>query len=161
MQLTRGQVAIYVEISRAHVSDLEKGKSNPSIDLLRRLALYYKTTVDYLLELTEDPKLPGATEDAVLTVKREEQEQLLGDLPSEYKQVVIQLVTALKEVEGKSRERLLGKFMMRMLGDFEDRYGEQAAQELLDAIDLFANTGDDSTLRAWFSKYLGADDFLP
>src|SRR5688572_9431141 len=107
LKLTRGQVATYLEISRTHVSDLEKDKSNPSIDLLRRLARYYRTTVDWLLELTEISKLPGAIEDAAVTVHREEHEHLIGDLPIEYKRIVVQLIGAFQEVEVNSRDRIL------------------------------------------------------
>lgn len=53
--LTGRAVATYLKISNAHVSDLEKGKAKPSLELLVRLANYYHTSVDYLLGLTDDP----------------------------------------------------------------------------------------------------------
>lgn len=47
--------ATYLGISSAHVSDMENGKAGPSLELLTRLAKYYRTTTDYLLGLTDDP----------------------------------------------------------------------------------------------------------
>ena len=47
--------ATYLGISSAHVSDMENGKAGPSLDLLVRLAKYYRTTADYILGLTDDP----------------------------------------------------------------------------------------------------------
>lgn len=34
---------------------MENGKAGPSLDLLTRLAKYYRTTADYLLGLSDDP----------------------------------------------------------------------------------------------------------
>ena len=39
---------------------MENGKAGPSLDLLTRLAKYYRTTADYLLGLSDDPA-PAAT----------------------------------------------------------------------------------------------------
>ncbi len=55
-RLKNSQVATYLNISTAHVSDIENGKSNPSLDLLARLARYYDTSSDYLLGITDDPR---------------------------------------------------------------------------------------------------------
>lgn len=54
-RLTGRAAATYLEISGAHVSDIESGKSLPSLDLLTRLAGFYRTTSDYLLGLSDDP----------------------------------------------------------------------------------------------------------
>src|SRR5256885_10044850 len=43
------EVADAIGVSKTHVWDLEKGNSaNPSMDLLKKLAEYYKVTVEYL-----------------------------------------------------------------------------------------------------------------
>ena len=45
------QVAEAVASSKAHIWDLERNRSkNPSLDLLRRIAAHFETTVDYLIE---------------------------------------------------------------------------------------------------------------
>lgn len=57
--LTGRAAATYLGISSAHVSDMENDKARPSLDLLARLARYYRTSTDYLLGLTDDPFPPG------------------------------------------------------------------------------------------------------
>jgi transcriptional regulator with XRE-family HTH domain len=52
------QVADAVRASKAHIWELETGKSrNPSMDLLGQLADHFKVTVAYLVG--EDPTAPG------------------------------------------------------------------------------------------------------
>ena len=53
---------------------MENGKAGPSLDLLTRLAKYYRTTADYLLGLTDDP-------DPVRAANREQEAALLAQLP--------------------------------------------------------------------------------
>lgn len=53
--LTGRAAATYLGISSAHVSDMENDKAGPSLDLLARLAKYYRTSADYLLGITDDP----------------------------------------------------------------------------------------------------------
>lgn len=52
------QTADTVGVTKTHIWELEKGKSsNPSADLLRKLADHFKVTVDYLI----DPSREGMT----------------------------------------------------------------------------------------------------
>lgn len=54
------QTADIVGVTKTHIWELEKGKSsNPSADLLRKLADHFKVTVDYLI----DPSREGLTVD--------------------------------------------------------------------------------------------------
>lgn len=54
------QTADIVGVTKTHIWELEKGKSsNPSADLLRKLADHFKVTVDYLI----DPSRAGLTAD--------------------------------------------------------------------------------------------------
>ena len=57
--LSGGQVATYLGITPTHVSNMEKGKRRPSLELLARLARYFGCSTDYLLGLTEDPSPAG------------------------------------------------------------------------------------------------------
>ena len=61
--LRNSQVARTLGISTAHVSDMESGKSKPSLELLARLAELYATSTDYLLGLTDDPAPVGRGEE--------------------------------------------------------------------------------------------------
>jgi transcriptional regulator with XRE-family HTH domain len=55
-ELRNRQVCDHLEMSPAHLSDMESGKSNPSVELLARLADLYGVSADYLLGFTEDPR---------------------------------------------------------------------------------------------------------
>ncbi len=52
--LTQTQVAMALEISQRKYSYLETGVQQWTDELLIRLARFYKTSVDYLLELTDE-----------------------------------------------------------------------------------------------------------
>jgi transcriptional regulator with XRE-family HTH domain len=65
--LSLGQVGAYEGVTPQYLSQLEKGVRAPNVwPLLARLARRYKTSADYLLGLSDDPRPPaGAAEDAV------------------------------------------------------------------------------------------------
>lgn len=54
--LTQAQMAEFLKIHQTTYSDYEIGKLNVPIDILIRLARFYKTSIDYLVELTDNPK---------------------------------------------------------------------------------------------------------
>lgn len=54
-RLTGRAAAQYLGISGAHVSDMESGKSSPSLDMLARLVAFYRTSADYILGIIDDP----------------------------------------------------------------------------------------------------------
>jgi transcriptional regulator with XRE-family HTH domain len=85
--LRNSQVARTLGISTAHVSDMESGKSKPSLELLARLADLYATSTDYLLGLTDDPTPVGR-----------------GEPPSPYVEKLTNLARRLSEI---NTERLL------------------------------------------------------
>ena len=51
--LTQDQVGKYLGVSGANVSGYEKNTISPPLDMLRKLALLYGTTSDYLLGLDD------------------------------------------------------------------------------------------------------------
>ena len=53
--LTQEQIAQAIGISQRKYSYLETGVQQWPDELLARLARYYRTSVDYLLKLTDDP----------------------------------------------------------------------------------------------------------
>lgn len=79
-------------LSTAHVSYLESGKREPSLDLLVRLAEYYHCSTDYLLGLTDDPRpankqaMSEAAVDAV---------NLIDSLPPEKRPSAVELLRAI------------------------------------------------------------------
>lgn len=60
-RLSGRAAAQYLGISGAHVSDMESGKSSPSVDMLVRLVAFYRTSADYILGIIDDPA-PAATQ---------------------------------------------------------------------------------------------------
>lgn len=54
--LTQSDMAEVLNISQSTYSDYELGKINIPIISLRKLSEYFQTSVDYILELTDDPR---------------------------------------------------------------------------------------------------------
>lgn len=55
-ELTQKQMAEKLSVAQTTYSDYELGKLNIPISILRQLALILETSVDYLLELTDECK---------------------------------------------------------------------------------------------------------
>lgn len=53
---TQEEVAKQIGVSRARYSHYENGRSEPDYETLKKLADYYKVTIDYLLTGTEKKK---------------------------------------------------------------------------------------------------------
>lgn len=54
--LKQRQIAEYLKCSQRTYSDYENGKIRVPVDVLIELSKYYGTSVDYLLELTDEKK---------------------------------------------------------------------------------------------------------
>ena len=54
--LTQQQMAEYLQCSQVCYSNYETGKREVPSDVLVRLAQFYRTSVDYLVELTDEEK---------------------------------------------------------------------------------------------------------
>lgn len=53
--LPQKDIARILNIAQTTYSDYELGKINIPLSILKKLALFYDTSIDYLLELTDDP----------------------------------------------------------------------------------------------------------
>lgn len=53
--LSQKELAGILSVAQTTYSDYERGKINIPIDTLKKLALFYNTSIDYLLELTDNP----------------------------------------------------------------------------------------------------------
>ncbi|WP_410211111.1 helix-turn-helix domain-containing protein [Aquirhabdus sp.] len=59
------QAADSLGITKTHIWELEKGKSaNPTAELLKKLADYYKVTVDFLIDPNQSE--PGLNDEAMV-----------------------------------------------------------------------------------------------
>jgi len=54
--LTQKQLAELLQIHQTTYSDYEIGNLNIPVDVLIKLAKYYKTSIDYIVGLTDNPK---------------------------------------------------------------------------------------------------------
>ena len=54
--LTQEQLDDYLKIHQTTYSDYEIGNLNVPIDVLIKLAEFYNTSIDYLVEVTDNPK---------------------------------------------------------------------------------------------------------
>lgn len=54
--LSQKELAGQLSVAQTTYSDYELGKLNIPIDALIALAKFYNTSIDYLLELTDDPR---------------------------------------------------------------------------------------------------------
>ena len=51
--LNQKEIADILNIAQTTYSDYERGKINIPIQTLKKLALYYNTSIDYLLDMTD------------------------------------------------------------------------------------------------------------
>lgn len=108
-KLTIGQVVALEGFSKSYISDLETGAQFPSSwETLRKLAVRYKTSADYILELIDEPlpiqrkQIPSAT----LSVREEgatyevdaiqELIWLMRDLPEEKQKAILDIAKVVK-----------------------------------------------------------------
>lgn len=54
--LTQAQISKYLNMSQTGYSKYETGENDVPTKILIELAKYYKTSIDYLLELTDNPE---------------------------------------------------------------------------------------------------------
>lgn len=54
--ISQKKMAELLNIAQTTYSDYELGKINIPLDTLKKLALFFNTSIDYLLELTDEPK---------------------------------------------------------------------------------------------------------
>ena len=54
--LKQRDLAEILQVSQSTYSDYERGNINIPLATLKKLALYYGTSIDYMLELTDEPR---------------------------------------------------------------------------------------------------------
>lgn len=54
--LTQQQIAEYLKCDRSLYAKYERGERDVPLQIVARLAIYYKTSVDYLVGLTDETK---------------------------------------------------------------------------------------------------------
>jgi len=89
--LSQAELAQRVEVSTGHISRLENGRYQPSVELLRKLATEFEVTTDFLLNEEEGEFRPVSLEDQPLAQRIE----LLERLDPEEKAAVIKIIDGL------------------------------------------------------------------
>ncbi len=87
----QGELGKRLGVSTGHISRLENGRYQPSIDLLRKLASEFEVTTDFLLNEEEGEFRPVRLEDQPLAQRME----LLERLDPEEKAAVIKIIDGL------------------------------------------------------------------
>lgn len=88
------QLADAVKASKAHIWDIERGESqNPSLELLKRIADYFKVSISDLVE--ENPNAEGEPEDLIALYRG------LKDLSPEDRETVSVLMQRLRDTRRK------------------------------------------------------------
>lgn len=54
--ISQQKMAELLNVAQTTYSDYERGKINIPMDTIRKLALFFDTSIDYLLELTDESK---------------------------------------------------------------------------------------------------------
>ena len=54
--ISQKKMAELMNVAQPTYSDYERGKINIPLDTLKKLALFFDTSIDYLLELTDESK---------------------------------------------------------------------------------------------------------
>lgn len=133
--LKNSQVALYLDISSAHVSDIESGKRKPSLELLVRLADYYHCTTDYLLGRTDNPN--GYAPAPELPSFGREVLEIMGRLSEGRREELHQLALVLDEAERRERNERQATMYL----DRAEAMGEDVLDALLTALDIFRAEG--------------------
>lgn len=147
--LKNSQVALYLDISTAHVSDIESGKRKPSLDLLARLAGFYRCTTDYLLGLAQDPS--GYAPAPGLPTFGREVLEVMERLSDGRREELHAHALVLEEAEHRERnERRMAAAL-----DQAEALGEDVLDALLTALDLLNSSGRPAAeefIRAFWAK---------
>ncbi|MGN9865945.1 HTH-type transcriptional regulator Xre [Bacillus swezeyi] len=97
---TQEDVAKQIGVSRARYSHYENGRSEPDYETLKKLADYYKVTIDYLLTGAEKEKsLQDMLDDPDLQIAYRD----MQEFSRESRQQAIEFIQYLKEKEKKRK----------------------------------------------------------
>lgn len=89
--MSQAEISTLTGVHKAHFSRIERGKYQPSIELLKRIASALDVTTDYLLDEDIDDMTPVKIEDKTLVEKI----KLIETLDDEEKNAVMKIIDAL------------------------------------------------------------------
>lgn len=62
---TQSELATAIHTTKSTIANIEQGKSDPSLETAKNIALHYKVSVDYICGLSEDMAIPSSTLDTL------------------------------------------------------------------------------------------------
>lgn len=98
MRMSGSLLAMKIGVSRGYIGDIENGRVNPSLDVLRRLAEALETTVAHLVGEEEGPTWREEVDGIIVHLRG----PAVGDLTPEERQSIIDFV---EYVRSRKRSR--------------------------------------------------------
>lgn len=99
-QMSGAELAIKCNLSRSYLGDIESGRVNPSLDVLRRLADALHTTVAYLVGEDEQPTWREEVDGLIVHLRG----PAVEELTQEERQSIIDFVEYVR-IRRRSREQ--------------------------------------------------------
>lgn len=62
---TQSELATAIHTTKSAIANIEQGRSDPSLETAKNIALHYKVSVDYICGLSEDMAIPSSTLDTL------------------------------------------------------------------------------------------------
>lgn len=62
---TQSELATAINTTKSTIANIEQGKSDPSLETAKNIALHYKVSVDYICGLSADMAIPSSTLDTL------------------------------------------------------------------------------------------------
>lgn len=157
---TQEDVADAINSTGPHISNLENGQKQPSLELLAALAQHFQVTTDYLL-MGIDGEDTQKTVDGIKSIESEiEFDTRLINVPEAHKRILVRVLEAIEASERESRNQAIEQILLGMFDQVSRLYSKRSANDLLSAMRLFVDAGDDSALRTWFRRF-GTGDIPP
>jgi transcriptional regulator with XRE-family HTH domain len=88
---SQAELSERANVHTAHLSRLEHGKSQPSVDMLYRLSKAFGVTMDYLLDEEADEAMPVSIQDRNLADRL----QLIDSLDEQDRQTIIHVIDSM------------------------------------------------------------------
>jgi transcriptional regulator with XRE-family HTH domain len=95
---TQDDIANFLGITRPAYTAYESGRRTPDYDTLKKLADYFDTTTDYLLDRTDDPTPPYKK---IETIAAHRSDDPLSELPEPARKSLEAFLKAMYEKYGK------------------------------------------------------------
>jgi transcriptional regulator with XRE-family HTH domain len=144
---SQAQVALQLGITPGHYGNIENGAKLPSLDLLLKLADYFRVSVDYLLRGDENAEITIVSGSSI-----QPEPTVFDLLPIEISQAMATFAEVLLDYQNRNQEEIIADYLANMLNEIDKVRGQNDANEFLAALNEFTSSGDDRALRRWLAR---------